>query len=103
MKNWNQFLNEIANVASGGDVAGLGKEPPVKPRKKFAGCEVFEVGPDEYTKCLLGRTKYERWNKKLDMESIDNQEIRSYAHKNPSKSIILQNSRTREMSYLLRR
>ena len=94
------------NQASGSAVAGLGDEPPVKKkrkRKKFAGMEVFEVTPEEYVKCLHGRTRYERWCKKFNMEDINNVEIQKYSYKYPKKSIIVQNEITGEMSYLMRR
>jgi hypothetical protein len=99
------FIEEAPlNIASDGTKQGLGSEPPVKKkRKKFAGSEVFEITDDEYYKCVHGRQKHERWSRKFDMNQMENQEIRSYHHKNPSKSIIVQNSRTGEMSYLTRR
>jgi len=84
-----------------GDVQGydpiLGKK---KKRKKFAGAEVFELSSDEYNTCMHGRKKYERWNRKLNMEDIDNQDIRSYAHKNPGKAIVIQDKITGIMAYL---
>tara|TARA_R100000458_G_C8259541_1_gene235193 strand:- start:239 stop:1138 length:900 start_codon:yes stop_codon:yes gene_type:complete len=66
----------------------------------FAGARIFKVSGEEYGKCLLGRKKYERWNKKLDMELRS--DIRKYAHRNPGKAIIVQNDKTGEMSYLVR-
>ena len=74
----------------------LGKK---KKRKKFAGAEVFELSGDEYHKCMHGRKKYERWNRRLNMENIDNQDIRSYAHKNPGKPIVVMDKTTGVMSY----
>jgi len=86
-----------------GDVQGydplLGKKK--KKRKKFAGTEVFELTSDEYHKCMNGRKKYERWSRKMNMEDIDNQEIRSFAHKNPGKAIVIQDKTTGIMSYLI--
>ena len=76
----------------------LGKK---KKRKKFAGAEVFELCSDDYHSCMHGRKRYERWNKKMNMENIDNQEIRSYAHKNPGKPIVVQDKTTGIMSYLI--
>jgi len=76
----------------------LGKK---KKRKKFAGAEVFELCSDDYHSCIHGRKRYERWNKKMNMENIDNQEIRSYAHKNPGKPIVVQDKTTGIMSYLI--
>ena len=78
----------------------------IKPRKKkknesFAGCPVFTVSNDDYAKCMHGRMRYERWNKKLNMEEIDNQEIRTYAHRNPGKPIIVKDETYGTMSYFV--
>lgn len=108
MKTWNVLKEDIANTASGGAIKGLGKPPedgpPVrkKKRKKFAGSDVFEVGNDEYMSLMKGRKKHERWSRKFNMEEIENKEIRQYSHRNPSKSIILQNKMTGDMMYLRR-
>jgi hypothetical protein len=109
MKKWNELLEGIKeemplNTASGDAIAGLGDEPPVrkKKRKKFAGSPIFSVKEEEYLKCMHGRNKHERWSKKFDMSSIENLEIKKYAHRNPGKSIVLQNERTGEMIYLRR-
>ena len=114
MKKWNTIKegmrNEEAplNTASAGAIKGLGKPPedgpPIKKkRKKFAGVDVFEVTSEEYNKCMFGRNRYERWSRKLNMDEVVNKEIRVYAHSNPTKSIIVQNDLTKEMTYLLRR
>jgi len=107
-----------ANNAGGGQVAGLGDEPPVKKgmtgdvqRRKqvkegyesFAGARVFDVTEDEYMQCNYGRTKHERWNRKLKMEDVGREDIKKFAHRNPSKSVIVRNEKTGEMQYLLRR
>ena len=81
-----------------GTDAHLGKKKP-KKRKRFAGAEVFEMNSDEYHSCMYGRKKYERWNKKMNMENIDNQDIRKYAHKNPGKPIVIMDKSTGAMSY----
>lgn len=111
MKTFKELMEEVpTNTAgpsttsqAGGPMAGLGSEPVMKKRKskKFAGCEVFEVTPEDYAKCLNGRMRYERWSKRLNME--DHDDIRTYAHRNPSSSIIVQNSQTGEMAYLMKR
>jgi hypothetical protein len=80
-----------------GTDAHLGKK---KKRKKFAGEEVFELNSDEYHQCMNGRKKFERWSRKMNMEDIDNQEIRSFAHKNPGSAIIIQDKTTGIMAYL---
>ena len=72
-----------------------------KKRKKFAGAEVFELNSDDYHNCMHGRKRYERWNRKLNMENIDNQEIRAYAHKNPGLPIVIQDKTTGVMAYLI--
>ena len=81
-----------------GTDAHLGKKKP-KKRKRFAGAEVFEMNSDEYHSCMYGRKKYERWNKKMNMENIDNKDIRKYAHKNPGKPIVIMDKSTGAMSY----
>ena len=69
----------------------------------FAGCPVFEVSSDDFTKCSHGRNKYERWGNKMNMEEADNQDIRAYAHRNPGKPIIIKDSTYGTMSYLIPR
>ena len=112
-----------ANFAAGGGISGMGynlgkpNQPQVagrdaddlaiKPKKKkkvqekFAGCSVFTVTSEEYSKCINGRTKYERWSKKMNMEDMNNQEIRSYAHRNPNTPIIIKDEKSGVMSYLV--
>ena len=68
----------------------------------FAGSKVFTVTPEEYNNCFHGRKRNERWKRKLNMEKLDRCDIRTYHHKNPGKSIIVQNERTGEMQYLVR-
>jgi len=136
-KTFNQFKEQIANVAGSGEVAGLGSEPPVSkaaqkkkqrgatgdiarrssvpaPKKgdlippalgenteTFAGCRVFEVDDEEYGKATYGRKKWERWNKKFDMENENNKMIRTYASRNPGKPVVIKNKKTGDMSYLI--
>ena len=54
-------------------------------------------------KCNYGRKKHERWNKKLKMETLDRADIKKFAHRNPTKSVIVRNEKTGEMQYLIRR
>jgi len=122
MKTFDQFIIETMTSAGGG-VAGMhqnvvptdglpqigGREADrlaIKPRKKqqreqFAGSDIFILSSEEYEKCLHGRAKFERWNKKLNMEDLGNQEMRSYAHANPGKPIVVQDAKTGVMSYLI--
>ena len=114
-------INEMMTSTSGG-VAGMhqsitptdglpeigGREADrvrVNKKKKtnetFAGCRVFALTSEEYNKCMRGRKKYERWNKKLNMEDINNQDIRSYAHRNPGQPIVIKDSTLGIMAYLI--
>jgi len=97
-----ESVEETANVV--GNVAGIGGDIPPgkkKKRKKFAGSEVFEVDTEEYNRFMNGsRKKNERWTRKLNMEKMENQDIKSYAHKNPGKAIIVQDKATGMMCYL---
>ena len=126
MKTYEDLINELVEVmtSGGAGVAGMhvshhpgdnpenigGREPDrlaIPPRKKkklketFAGCPVFTVGSDDYNKCMHGRMKYERWNKKMNMEEMDNQDIRTYAHRNPGKAIIIKDGTYGTMSYFV--
>jgi len=128
MKTYDNLIEELVEVmtSAGGGVAGMhmsshpgdnpenisGREPDrlaIKSRKKkklretFAGCPVFTVASEDYSKCMHGRTRYERWNKKMNMEEVDNQDIRAYAHRNPGKPIIIKDSTYGTMSYLIPR
>ena len=95
------------NVVGGGMSPVVGGEGNIqghhapKKRKKFAGCEVFELECEEYTKFFSGpRAKYERWSKRLNMEEVENQEIKEYALRNPGKSIVIQDKATGLMTFL---
>jgi|2_EtaG_2_1085320.scaffolds.fasta_scaffold12258_3 hypothetical protein len=111
MKTYKQITEEIANTASSGAIMGMGynKDPldvtvrkrKKKKRKKFAGHKVFEVTTEEFMNCNHGRKKYERWDRKLDMENFANQEIREYAHRNPRKPLVIMDEKYGTMSYLI--
>ena len=120
MKTFNDFKKDLTetiansmggNFATGqvGDAGNLAGYNPVmnmggsskKKREKFAGSEVFKLNSEEYNKCINGRVRYERWNRKLNMEDLINQEIKQYAHRNPGKPIIVMDENTGVMSYLI--
>jgi len=120
MKTYQQFIEEVAANSMGGggfsvsqaaqtgspNLAGFDVPFGTMRRRKkknesFAGCPVFTVSNDDYAKCMHGRMRYERWSKKLNMEDIDNQEIRTYAHRNPGKPIIVKDDRYGTMSYFV--
>jgi hypothetical protein len=119
-KTYKQFTEEMAANSMGGGGFGVGQAAQdgspnlagfdvpfgkIKRRKQrresFAGCPVFTLSNDDYAKCMHGRMRYERWNKKLNMEDIENQEIRTYAHRNPGKPIIVKDERYGTMSYFV--
>ena len=84
-------------------MGGMHKRKKKKLKETFAGCPVFEMSSDDFTKCSHGRNRYERWGKKMNMEEADNQDIRAYAHRNPGKPIIIKDSTYGTMSYLIPR
>jgi hypothetical protein len=119
MKTFQQLIEKLeedgmggapTNSASSGNIAGLGGDPvPVGSRKrktrkcdsKFMGCPVYKVTSEEYQKCLRGKGKYERYaNYMEDDRSAD---IKGQVKRTGASSIIVQNDKTGEMSYLFRR
>ncbi len=104
------YLNKILGISEDaavnnigdGNVKGfdpvMGKNP--RKRKKFAGCEVFEVTPETYRKCMWGKKKFEHWKRYIDLDNDEENTIREFALRNPRAGIILQNSSTGEMVYL---
>tara|TARA_Y100000034_G_C6905737_1_gene420200 strand:+ start:4886 stop:5272 length:387 start_codon:yes stop_codon:yes gene_type:complete len=96
-----QASSDSGNLAGYDPILGGIRRKKRKIKEMFAGCPVFTVASEDYTKCMHGRIKYERWNKKLNMEEINNQEIRSYAHKNPGKAVIIKDGTYGTMSYLI--
>tara|TARA_Y100001963_G_scaffold148504_1_gene226514 strand:+ start:16088 stop:17596 length:1509 start_codon:yes stop_codon:yes gene_type:complete len=104
------FKEEVVNecwdthVQKGYKMKGGKRVPNCVPKNQvsegtFAGCQVFKVSSEEYSKCTHPRTKNERWKKKLNMEMRD--EIRTYAHRNPGKPVIVQDETSGMMSYLI--
>jgi hypothetical protein len=91
------------NLAGYDPVMGLGgrKKKKKKVQEKFAGCAVFNLTSEEYNKCMRGRMKYERWSKKMNMEDINNQDIRTYCHRNPGQPVVIKDSTTGIMAYLI--
>ena len=72
-------------------------------RGVFAGMPVYQVEPEDYIKSINGRSKFQRWSKHLDMENEESKEAKSFSHKNPGKPVLIQNSQTGEMTYLIHR
>ena len=92
------------NAVAGGNVAGLQGDPPVKKakmirRKKFAGCEVFELDSDRYNNCKRAKLRSERFAKFVGDDEIA-LAIREYAKTNPSKGIMISDEVTGAMTYL---
>ena len=89
LSRWNLMENRVRRVN--------------EQRDTFAGMPVFKVSIDEYLKGIHGRAKWQRWNKQLDMESDGREDIKTYAHRNPGKPVLIQNDKTGEMPYLIHR
>ena len=96
------------NAIGGGHIAGTapaGDDPPVRGksklvrRKKFAGCEVFEIDSSRYNNCTRAKLRYERFSKFVGDDEIA-MEIREYAKTYPTKGIMIQDSATGSMTYL---
>lgn len=109
MENVKEDAVGAVNSVGGGNIAGMptADPPEMTPvrkstmvrRKKFAGKTVFPVDPNTYYKALLGKRKYEHYEKYLEGCDIA-EEIREYGRTNWAESIILQNEKTGAMVYL---
>jgi hypothetical protein len=68
-------------------------------KDRFAGSVIFDVDEDTFVKSRMGRNRYERWARFVDLDSNIGQEVREYHNKYPSEPIILRNN-TGAMFYL---
>ena len=75
-------------------------EPNITPDDTFAGVDVFKVDDTDFNNCKMGKKKYARWDKYVDVESETGKRITGYAKKHPKKSIIVQHDKTDHMLYL---
>ena len=89
------------NLAGYDPILGMHRRKKKKVQEKFAGCPVFTLSTEEYNNCMRGRIRYERWNKKMNMEDINNQDIRTYCHRNPGQPIVIKDGTTGIMAYLI--
>jgi len=76
------------------------QEPTIQPRDDyFAGCKIFDLNTDDYSRLLRGSNKWDRWDNYFgdskNSESCKN--IRSYLYRNPDKTIVLRNMTTQDM------
>ena len=93
----------VVNNIGSGNIAGAPPDsPPVRKvsrKGRFAGRAMWTVDEDTYYKALLGKRKYEHYEKYLEgCDCAD--EIREYGRKHWAESIILQNEKTGAMVYL---
>ncbi len=65
----------------------------------FAGAKVFQVDPETYHNCRLGKNRYHRWSKYVGDSEIG-QEIRAFGTSNTTQPIVVMNKNTGEMMYL---
>ena len=89
----------IAGTAEAGDDPPVRKRPKIIRRKKFAGCEVFEIDSDRYNTCRRAKLRTERFSKFVGHDDTA-LAIREYAKTNPAKGIMIQDSATGAMTYL---
>ena len=89
----------IAGTAEAGDDPPVRKRPKIIRRKKFAGCEVFEVTADRYNSCRRAKLRYERFSKFVGDDDTA-LAIREYARTNPAKGIMIQDGSAGAMTYL---
>ena len=95
------------NAVGTGTMAGTspaGDDPPIRKsklirRKKFAGCEVFELDADRYNKCRRAKLRSERFSRFVGDDEIA-LAIREYAKNYPSKGIMISDETTGAMTYL---
>lgn len=89
---------KVAEIDNGqADVQGIQEE--IHPTM-FAGCRVFEVDSDTFTKCRLGKRRHARYEEYVGNDSIGTA-IREYGRsRHGKKGIILVNSTTGAMLYL---
>jgi len=65
----------------------------------FAGAKVFQVDPDTYSQCRLGKNRYHRWSKYVGDSDVG-RSIREFGRANTSEPIVVMNNATGEMMYL---
>lgn len=71
-----------------------------KPKEYFAGCQVFDVTSDEYSKLMRGSKKWDRWNRYFDESGTETcKDIKNYLYKNPQRTVVLRNKTTQDMVY----
>ena len=74
-------------------------DPPLYKKSKFAGKTCFDVDPDTFHKCRVGKKKYSRYEKYVGNGPVG-EAIREYGRKNPKEPIILKNDKSGTMLYL---
>lgn len=95
------LVEEIANTAGGGNIAGLDRGKPLLKvrRKKFAENDVFVVDTNRFMKCRLGKKKYIKYETYVGNDDVG-EAIRVYGRKYPSRPIIIEDEKTGSMMFL---
>lgn len=106
MKSFKQFKEEMSsNAANSGAGPNTDMQNPLNnagkliKRERFNGCEVFEVDGEYYSRCTMGKKKYDRYEKYVGNDEVG-EAIRQYGRSNPKSSIIVKDSKTGAMQYL---
>jgi hypothetical protein len=76
----------------------LRRSPPIN-EETMAGNQVFEVEPEFFHKCVLGKKRYAKYVDYVGDNEIG-QQIRQYGLSNPGKPIVIRNKSTHAMSFL---
>lgn len=59
--------------------------------------QIFKVPNPVFRKFAMGRNKYERWQKYLETDSVEQMKIKSYCQKNPKSVVLIQCEETGAM------
>lgn len=94
------------NFTSGIDIPDkklkLREDELYTPDSEYCGDPVFHCDSDVYFKSIKGKKPYVKFKTYLGEDELG-QKVRSYALKNPNKSIILKDSNTGSMIYFRRK
>lgn len=89
-------------IATTSGIAGH-SEPFHKHARSSDKWKMFDVPSDVFRRFETGRNKFERWSKYLDPNDESQQEIATYAKKNPKNTIVLRDSTNGVLRQIRRR
>lgn len=83
------------------NMANIDKPMSTVRRGKFAGKDYFDVDGDCYSRCVLGKKKFDKYEKYVGNDE-QGEAIRQFGRKNPKSSILVRHKDTGAMMYLRR-